>query len=425
MSQLIRKQIGKDIHINFIRDDKFKFARASVLFLVPLKKQTASGFALLPHILRLGGGEYEDLRALNLRLDELYGASLDTDVKRFGETQVLSLSVSTLSDRFTLNGDAAFTDAAELLISLILAPHIENGAFPEKQVETAKANLIEQIEAEINDKRSYAVKQLIGAMCKDENYSVNKLGEPETVSALTPADAAACYYGLLKCAHIEIMLCGNFEQEPAARLFEKTFGGVKPRDTAPLSDHVKLSADTVRRVNEQLDVKQGKLCLGFRSTVSSGHNLGDAMRVMLAMYGALPTSKLFMNVREKLSLCYYCASRYDRQKGIVIVDSGVERENAHRAEQEILKQLEDMKNGAFTAEELKDAKTALKNAFYGVPDSISRLENWYFGCIYDGEQTSPSDMADRIEAVTAEQVVQAARSLSLDTVYLLSGKEEQ
>lgn len=425
MSQFTRREIGKDIHISFIKDEKFKFARATVLFLVPLKKETASGFALLPGLLRLGGGEYTDLRALNLRLDELYGASLDTDVKRFGETQVLSLSVSTISDKFAFGNDAAFTDAAELLVSLVLDPQIEKGAFPGKQVSIAKANLIEQIEAEVNDKRSYAVKQLISAMCEEENYSVNKLGETQKVQDITPETAADSYYTLLKTAHIEILLCGNFDEVPVSRLFEGAFGGVKPRETVSLSDHVKLRAETVRHVNEQMDVKQGKLCLGFRSFVSSGHNLGDAMRVMLAMYGALPTSKLFMNVREKLSLCYYCASRYDRQKGIVIVDSGVERENAERAEQEILKQLDDMKNGAFTDEELQDAKTALKNAFLSIPDSIGGLENWYFGCIYDGEEVFPAEMVGRIERVTAEQVVQAAKSLTLDTVYLLSGKELQ
>lgn len=423
MDGLTRIEIGKDIHLNFISDDKFKFARASVRFLVPLDEATASGYALLPGLLRLGGSGFEDMRDVNLRLDELYGASLFADVQRFGEAQVLSLCVSTISDKFAMEGDTAFTDAVELLISLLLDPKLENGVFAEKETAIAKKTLVEQIEAEINDKRSYAVKQLISAMCEGEKYSVNKLGEKVRVEKLSPRDAAEAYCKLLKTAHIEIMLSGNFDRAPVEKLFTKSFGGLRPRNTAPLSDHVKLRAGETKRVTETLDVKQGKLCLGFRTSVSSGHNLADAMRVMLAMYGALPTSKLFMNVREKLSLCYYCASRYDRQKGVVVVDSGVESENAERAEREILKQLDDMREGRFTDEEFENAKTALVSSFLGVSDSIGAIENWYFGCIYDGENTGPEEMAKKTAAVTAEQVVAAANTLTLDTVYFLTGKE--
>ena len=84
-----------------------------------------------------------------------------------------------------------------------------------------------------------------------------------------------------------------------------------------------------------------------------------AMVLANCILGGSPFSKLFMNVREKQSLCYYCAARHDTPKNVMFVQSGVETKDLDRTEEAILKELNDMKKGNITDDEILFAKLAM------------------------------------------------------------------
>ncbi len=175
----------------------------------------------------------------------------------------------------------------------------------------------------------------------------------------------------------------------------------------------------VCRVTEPHDVAQSKMVMAFKT----GYENIAVMRLMNAVYGGSPISKLFMNVREKLSLCYYCSSGYNDRKGVLYVDSGVEHANAKKAEAEILNQLEAMKKGDFTDDEFENARRTMLNGIKGVSDNANDIGNWYFQRIYSGDIFTPEEYIERLKKVTREEVIAAANSLRLDTVYVLTGKE--
>ena len=175
-------------------------------------------------------------------------------------------------------------------------------------------------------------------------------------------------------------------------------------------------------MTEEIEVSQSKLVMGFRAGIALPETETRAAGLMCTILGGTATSKLFCNVREKQSLCYYCAARYDKDKGIIVIDSGVEGENIEKLEAGILKEIDDMKNGVISDFEIDSAKMAIINAYQGSNDTVGGIESWFARqLLQDGFRTIEEESA-LLSAVTREEIIAAANKLTLDTVYVLKNK---
>lgn len=420
----VRTEVGEGVYLTSIIDQKFKSNRISINFLAPLNEKTAAENALVPLLLRKGSKEHPDFTALNAYLDELYGAILYGDIRKLGDTQVLNLSLQCLDEAYVLEKEPIATMAMELLLSLLLHPMIEDGGFEKESFGQEKQYLADLIESEINDKRSYAINRMIQAMFQGKAYGVNKFGTKETVDALTPKQVASAYERLITTAPIEILYVGSKAPEAVTQVVKDAFSKVERQVVATKEELGTLAERAVQTETQHMQLSQGKLVMGFRTSLANDPKALDSLRVMIALFGGTPFSRLFANVREKMSLCYYCAARMDRYKRIMIVDSGVEHSNMEKAKAAILEQLEIVKRGEFEEEELQNTLLSLDNAFQSVSDSLHALEDWYLSQIYTGEYKSPLETMERIHKVTKADVVEAANSLTLDTVFALKGEEK-
>lgn len=420
-----REQLGQGVHLCSIQDTKFKHNRISINMIMPLDQESATNNAVVPYILRKGYRECPDFTKLNEKLENLYGASLDANIEKLGNLQVMTVSIYGIDSRFALGGEDMVKECASLLCSIVLDPHFINGVFSQDDVKSEKQYLINTIQTEINDKRSYALQQCIQTMCKGEQIAIKKYGYLDDAKAITPQSATQAYENLIKHAQIEIMVVGAGESASAKEVFSKAFGSMKRTPVELGRVEKKTARAEVCSVEETMDVNQAKLVMGYRSGDISDLVELSNMRVMVALFGGTAFSLLFSNVREKLSLCYYCAARYDRTTGIMTVDSGVESHNRQKAQEEIIRQLEVVKAGDFDESLLENTKLALVTALNYTPDSLGGLEGWYLSQILQGTNTSPEEEIQRVERVTKEDVVQAAKRLELDTVYFLTGEEVQ
>ncbi|MEG1774258.1 MAG: insulinase family protein, partial [Oscillospiraceae bacterium] len=390
-TKLVRTAIAEGVSLSVLSDAKFKHNRLSVNLIVPLDSRTVTGYALQPLLLRKGCKSCPDFTELNRRLDALYGAALMTEVSKCGASQVITVGINSVDDRFTLDSEQLVRDCAQLVRDLLVAPRIENGAFPAADVALEKQNLIDTIEAEINDKRSYALSRCRTVLGGEDPAALRKYGTVEQARAITPESAAKSYQSLLDSATVEILFVGPGDVSAAAEIMKKTFAGL-PRHAGPFAvPHVVARAESVREEVERLDVAQAKLVLGFRTGEKGDARSQAAMRLMTALYGGTPSSKLFTNVREKLSLCYYCSARYDRAGALLFVESGVEQKNLERARTEILRQLEEIQNDCFEDETLENTRLMIKNSLRAVSDSTGALEEWYLNRIILGSLASPEE----------------------------------
>ncbi len=401
------------------QDTRFKQGCLSIQFVRPMRKEEAALNALVPSILLRGCAGAEDLRAITLKLDDLYGASVGAIVRRIGDYHATGLYAGFISDRFALEGDKVLAPVVDFLRQLLLAPVTENGVFSARYTESEKKNLIAAIEAQKNNKRAYAVNRMYTHMCKEDSLGIPRLGEIGDVKAITPETAYAHYQKLLRESPVEIFYVGE-APEQAAALLTAVFASLD-RAVTDLPPQTPFRSCNAGYVTEQMDVAQGRLCMGFTTPNTTRNGDFVAMQVCNALFGGGMTSKLFVNVREKLSLCYDVGSSYTGSKGILLVTSGIDFAKETEAREEILRQLTAVQKEAFSQEELQAAKESLCSSLRGLHDSPSAIENYYTTAFLNGLNLTPGEYLARVAAVTPAQVAEAAKSLTLDTVYFLKG----
>ena len=426
MIQVTHRELMPGVRLTAVHTDKFKSNVLSLSLLAPLAAETASANALLPCVLRRGTARHPDMEALSAALDDLYGGSIEPSVRKKGETQAVGFVASFLDDAYAPGETHILEDAAGLLGDLLLRPATESGGFRRDYVEGERANLIDRIQAQINEKRAYSLLRLTQEMCAGEPFGVDKLGDAARAAALTPEGLWERYQALLSQAPIELNYCGSAPADRVAEALTAALAGL-PRTGTPerpgCGVRAEVSHEAPRLVTESLDVTQGKLALGFRTNCDAWDETYPALAVANAVYGGTTTSKLFMNVRERLSLCYYASSGLMKYKDVMLVSSGVEFGKAAQAEEEILAQLDNCKAGKFSGDELEWARRSVVNGLRAALDSQSRLEDHWLGQAAAGLEEGPEALAERVESVTREQAVAAARGLELDTVYFLKGRE--
>lgn len=426
MTQQTRTKLMPGVHFRAIHTEKFKSAYLSVTFMAPLNKDTAAVNALLPYVLRRGSFRHESMEAISAALDELYGGAIEPVVRKKGETQCVGFVASFLDDAFALEGENILEPAAQLLGELLLQPRLEDGRFCREYVAGEKANLIDRIRGQINDKRTYASLRLKQLMCQDEAYGVDVWGEEQSAAAITDEQLWQQYQQLLATCEVEVYYCGSAQPERAQAALKQALAALpRSEELQALECEIRLTASAEPQiVEEAMDVSQGKLAMGFRT---GGMTVWEedypALLMLNAVFGGTSLSKLFMNVREKLSLCYYASSALEKMKGILWVSSGIEFEKYEQARDEILAQLEAVRRGEIEPWELEGARRTLMTAYMTALDSQSRQEDFWLSQSAAGLEECPEALAERIEGVTLEQVVEAAQKLELDTIYFLKGKE--
>ncbi len=402
-----------------ITSKSFKSSCVSVSFAVPLSEKAAF-YALVPNVLDRASASYPTLAHIERKLALLYGAELVTEVSKIGESHVIKFAIACIDDRFALDGEEIAAECSKLLFEIIFNPKLENGVFCAEEVEGEKRILCERLYAEQSDKRTYAKNKCEEIMFADEAYGIHRLGDIETITSITPATLYDAYLELLSTAKISVCVSGNTNVAYVKELFEGYISKVS-RSVDSCSTLFVEAAEDVQYVKEQEAVKQGKLVMGFRLGMSNANDNYAARRVMVDLFGGSPHSKLFTIVREKMSLCYYCSARMIRAKGIMFVQSGIESYNEERAKNAILEQLEEIKKGNFSDSDIEASIRALEDSFKSVTDSAEALEGWYSSQCVSGEYLAPEVFIDAFKAVTREDIIKAAKDVTLDTVFMLEG----
>ena len=410
------------ITLRCFRDDRFKQGALSLQFLRPMCKEEAALNALLPAVLLRGCKSAPDMRSITLKLDDLYGASVGSLVRRIGDIQCTGLSCSMLGDRYALDGDAIFAPMAAFLEELLLEPVAADGAFDPAFVESEKQNLIWTLEAQRNDKRSYAQSQMLYTMCRHDSYGIPRLGTIADVEAITPQSLYAHYRKVLETSPVHVFYVGAEEAETVARHLRPMLSRLAKAPMALPAQSGFVPDDFIEK-EEILDVAQGKLCMGFATPINLRHPAYAAVQVCNTILGAGMTSKLFMQVREKMSLCYDIGSGFHGSKGILLVAAGIEFDKKQTVQQEILRQLRLICDGDITAEELRSAKEALLSNLRSTHDSPGAIEGYYASAAISGIGMDTQAFMEAIQKVEKEDVQAAAETLRLSCVYFLKGEQ--
>ncbi len=416
-----RRMLMPDVYLTILDTDKFRTNCLSLNLLRPLRQEEAAMNALLPDVLLRGCGLCPDMEAISAWLDERYGAGIQAMVRKRGEVQDIGFFLDYIDERFAPAGEGLTEDMCRLMGSFLLDPVTENGVFRRDYVDGERVNLVNAIMAQINDKRTYAATRLRQEMFAGEAYGVSRYGDRESVEAITPEALFAHYRHILAHSRIELVFAGRAEEGRLTAALQRALEGLPRAKTDPVSTRPHPEAEGVRQVEETMDVIQGNLVMGFQTGITSADREYPALLMLNTIFGGGITSKLFLNVRERLSLCYYASSGLDRFKGVMVVSSGVDMDKYQPAREEILRQLEACRRGDITGEEMEAARSALTSSLRASGDSLGRMEDFYLSQEIGGFTYTPEALAKALGEVTVAQVQDAARRVRLDTVFFLKG----
>lgn len=416
-------KIGNGINLNLIKTDKFKSNLISYYFMRPLSKDEVTKNALLPLVLKRGTEEYDTNLKIQKKLEEMYGSNLNIGINKRGEKHVLRFTIESVSGDY-INDNKYIYDVVDMLKSIIYNPALDKGYFKKEYVDQEKENLKRRIEGRINDKRSYALERCIEEMCKNEKFSIYPLGTIEDLEKIDENILYEHYKNLISTSPIEIFYVGQYDDDLIEYI--KNTEKIDRNNIIEIPKEVINSGSmTKNMVNEDLDVTQGKLVLGFRTGIPYEDKLYNGLVVASDILGGGPNSKLFRNVREKESLAYYVSSTVFKYKSIMLIDGGIEFDNFEKTVDIIKEQLEEMKSGNFTDEDIEISKKSIKSSTESIKDSIFLISEFFFSQSLSNDYRSLEEILRDFDLVTKEEVIKATEKIALDTIYFMRNSKDK
>lgn len=416
-------KISDGVSLSYIEDKKFKTTTLFIAISTPLTSEDATKNALIPLVLKRGSASYKTFDEIERKLARLYGAAIDFNVIKRGENQILCFEVSAISDEFTPNNESVLNEAAMLLFDVVFNPLVSDEGFLEKYVESEKRNLEEMIEAKVNDKQSYALWRLYEEMCKGEAFGIHELGRKEDISKVDCKNLYRQYKKIVSTCPIDIFVCGRADMKSFEEQIKKSFENIENSKREYPKTEIHKQRDVVLNTSEEFEANQAKLSVGFTTGVRKDTDKYYSLIVANSVFGSGTHSKLFNNVREKLSLAYYAFSRLDSRKGTMMVAMGIEEKNYDSAFNETLSQLNNVKEGNISDEEYNSAIAFLVNNAKSVYDSQRAMIMFYLDRKIDDDDMTIEEYCEKIKAVKKDSLADAFSEVKLDTVYFLKGKE--
>ncbi|KNF09933.1 putative Zn-dependent peptidase [Gottschalkia purinilytica] len=416
----IRKEIGKGVHLNVLKTDKFKTNIISIYLIRPLDKEEVTKNALLPLVLNRGTKNYNTSLDIQRKLEDLYGANLSIDVSKKGEKHAIRFSIEFIDDKYT--NERNIEETISLLIEIIINPILENGKFSTKYIQQEKENLKRRIESKINDKKQYSVDRCIEEMCKDEKFSINRLGYVDDLEKVNADNLYEHYKTVLSTSIIEIDAVGDINITEVEELIKNKFNLERKNIVELPREEVIKKVEKENVVYEDMEISQGKLILGYRTNLPYEDELYNAFMIGNEILGGGPNSKLFLNVREKESLAYYIYSQSFKYKSLMLIVSGIEFENFEKTVDIIKSQVDEVKKGVFTEDDIENAKNSIITSIKALTDDSFSLCEYILAQYLTNDDKTIDEFISNIRKVRKEDIVNAFQNIELDTTYFLKSK---
>lgn len=416
-----KQEIKSGIKLHTINTNRFKTNLVAVFLAIPITRENVTFNSVLTSVLRRGTKNMPTQEQVSKELENMYGASFDCGIDKTGDNHILKFYLESINDKFLpQTGEKMLKQSIEKLLEIVFNPLVENGKFKEEHVEQEKNNVQRRIEGKIDNKAKYAIERCIEEMYKDQPYGLYRYGYAEDLSKINASNLYKYYQELINTCKIDIFVSGKIDSDISNILEEnENIKNLNPREPKYVQTATIRKINTQEKeVSESMDVTQGKLIIGMDINIEDEKQKYKAS-VYNALLGGSATSKLFQEVREKASLAYSASSNFIRHKGNIIISCGIEIKNYDKTLGIIRKQLEDMKAGNFTDEELENSKKGIISAIKGIEDEQDTEITYYFGQELSGNEVSTKQYIEAIAQVSREDVINVANSVSINTIYFL------
>ncbi len=418
-----RIKLGNGIYLNAIKTDKFKSSLLSWYFIRPLNREEVTKNALIPLVLKRGTQVHPNSLEIQKELEQLYGSNLSASINKRGDRQILRFTMEWANGDYLGDNDYNL-DTIKMLKEIIFNPLVEKEAFSPEYVSGEKEVLKRRIQSRINDKRSYAIERCIEEMCKKEKFSISNLGYIEDLDGIDEFSLYEHYKNVLETSPIEMFYVGNYDDSFIDYL--KTNNSIEREEIVDIpKEKIITSVQTKNMIDEEFDINQGKLVVGYRAGIPYEDPLYNGLVIASDILGGGPNSKLFKYVREEASLAYYIGSKVYKYNSIMLIDGGIEFDNFQKTIEIIRKQIEDMKTGVFTEADMDVSKKSIRTSTESIKDSIFLISEFFFSQLLSNDSRTLEQIIRDFEKVTKDEVIQASNKIVPDTIYFMKNKRNK
>ena len=410
--------LGEGLSLGLVKSTKFKSNLISIYFQRQLDRQEVTRISLLTNLLQVSSKKYPSMKAISQKLDDLYGLSMNLGISKHGEKLITSLKLLSISDRYL--DQPIFEEVIDFASELLLNPLVVDGQLNPEMLDLEKKNLEEEIASKINDKRTYASLRCIEHMCQDELYSIDHIGYIEDLDSIDARDIYNTYRDLISTSRIFIMVEGDFDEDKVRDLCIEKFKFARSNiQSLPREDYA-IIPTSVRYFEEDMGSNQAKLVIGLRTGVDyMDYERYYSLMLANSILGGGPHSKLFNNVREKESICYYASSNLEKTKGLMFISSGIDAENYDRAIELIRRELEDTISGNISNLELENARKSIINSLKAMGDSIVSDVDFTYNQYISGSGLSVEDVIGYVEKIDVDMIIESMKDVKEDTIFFL------
>lgn len=419
--QYTKNEIKKGVTLHYINTNKFKTNLYAVFLTVPLDRKNVTKNALITAILRRGTNNIKSQDLINMKLEEMYGASFDCGIEKTGDNHVMKFYLEAVNEEFLPEKEELTKKCINLLFDMIFNPLIENDGFKREYVDGEKKNLKQIIESKIDNKRTYSLERCIEEMFRDEPYGLYRYGYVEDLETLTPQNLYEYYIDLINRCKIDIFVSGEIEKGSIENIVKANEEIKKLKERKADYKIIGLNEKTIKEtktIEEHMQVGQGNLVIGLNVNKRDKHSKFVAS-VYNAILGGGANSKLFQNVREKESLAYTAGSTYKKQKDAVFIRCGIEIANYEKALNTIKKQLEDMKQGNFTEEDIENSKKLITESIVGISSEQDAEITYCYSQELANEFITLEEYIEGVNKVSKKEIIDLASNTLIDTIYFL------
>lgn len=417
------EEIKKSVKLHCIGTEKFKTNLIAVFLSTPLDRKTVTYNAIIPAVLRRGTNNLKSQEIISIVLENMYGATFDCGVEKTGDNQILKFYLEMVNDEFLETSESNLAKGINLLLDIIFNPLVENNQFNEEYLKTEKENMKQIIEAKIDNKDRYAFERCIEEMYKNKIYGLYKYGYVEDLSKINGQNLYEHYKKLINTAKIDIFVSGNIKEDEVLSVVKRNenIQKLQPRTDIHIINAEKSSKfnnEEPKTIEEKMDVTQGKLVIGTDVNLDE-----EDSKYKISLYNVVlgegATSKLFQNVRERESLAYTARSNYVKPKNNIYIRCGIEIQNFEKAVDVIKEQLEAMKNGDFTEEDIENAKKYVVAGLRTTKEEQDSELTYYLGQELSDKFTTFEEYEEKINKVTKEDIREVAQNIKINTIYFL------
>ncbi|WP_411955502.1 EF-P 5-aminopentanol modification-associated protein YfmF [Alkalibacillus sp. S2W] len=423
MNTLVDNQIDhQDYQLHMIPTTKFKTNTIALKFARPIERDTITSRALLPFVLQKGTKNFPSERELRLELDRLYGAKFSINGAKKGENHIITLTLDLPNEKFIDVENDLLKQGVQFLHEVVANPKLIDQAFDPDLVAKEKETLENKINSIVDEKMQYANMRLVDEMCQDESFGIRSHGYIDDLDSIDGTTLYDTYQDMIQHDRLDIYVVGDIEGEVVQQLFESEFK-LERQNPVEIKEADQVEAGQLNTISEAQKVQQAKLHFGYRTQITYRDENYPALQVFNGIFGGFPHSKLFLNVREKHSLAYYAASRFESHKGLLFVFSGIAPEKYEEAKDIIMKQHESIQEGNISDDELEQTKKAIIHSLKETLDGSRGIIDWHYQQVVGGKQQTNQDVIDAIQEVTKDDVKKVANLVALDTIYLLTSED--